>query len=162
MTSRRSCSLHLIQKPTYTNMAISQTGKMLSFCCASFYLLFLCVAGINSSTLRLYPEQRYMLPQNRGYFTLNANEGSLDEGGGGAAAAALRLAAGSVTEHGPDSGAFPQHRSRRSAGESALPKVYGQVKQCIPTFLLLLTALSRCRLPFAAEDARRNYARQLF
>lgn len=68
-----------------------------------------------------------MLPQNRGYFTIDASEDLLDGDGGGAAAPALRLAARSAAEGGRDSGALPLHRSRRSAGESTMPKVYGQV-----------------------------------
>ncbi|KAM7413680.1 hypothetical protein PAMA_020860 [Pampus argenteus] len=92
----------------------------------SFYLYVLWVAGINASTLRLHPEQRYMLPQNRGYFTIDANEDLPDGDGGGAAAPGLRLAAHSAGKGGWDSGALPLHRSRRSAGESTMPKVYGQ------------------------------------
>lgn len=108
-------------------MAISQAGKMQPSLRCSLYLLVLWVSGINSSTLRLHPEQRYMLPQNRGFLTIEANEDLPDGDGGGAAAPALPLAARSVAEGGSDSGAFPQHRSRRSAGESTMPKVYGQV-----------------------------------
>ncbi|XP_062275245.1 sortilin-related receptor [Scomber scombrus] len=107
-------------------MAISQAGKMQSSLRCSFYLLVLWFAGINPSTLRLHPEQRYMLPQNRGYFTIHANEELPDGDGGGAAARALRLAALGAVEGGRDSGALPLHRSRRSAGESTMPKVYGQ------------------------------------
>ncbi|KAF3847223.1 hypothetical protein F7725_020251, partial [Dissostichus mawsoni] len=72
------------------------------------------------------PQQRYMLPQNRGFFTVEANEDLLDGDGGGAAASELPLAARSAAKGGLDSGAYPQHRSRRSPGESAMPKVYGQ------------------------------------
>lgn len=93
----------------------------------SLYLLVLWVAGINSSTLRLHTEQHYILPQNRGFFTIEANEDLPDRDGGGAAAPTLLLAGRSAAEGGSDSGAFPQHRSRRSPGESAMPKVYGQV-----------------------------------
>ncbi|KAM7399797.1 hypothetical protein PAMP_019041 [Pampus punctatissimus] len=108
-------------------MAISQAGKMQSSLRCSFYLYVLWVAGINASTLRLHPEQRYMLPQNRGYFTIDANEDLPDGDGGGAAAPGLRLAARSAGGGGWDSGALPLHRSRRSAGESTMPKVYGQL-----------------------------------
>lgn len=111
-------------------MAISQAGKMQSSLRYSFYLLLLWVVGINPSTLHLHPEQqRYMLPQNRGYFTIDAANEELPDGDGGGAAAAraLRLAARSAAEGGRNSGALPLHRSRRSAGESTMPKVYGQV-----------------------------------
>lgn len=77
-----------------------------------------------------------MLPQYRGYFTIDANEDLLDADGGGAAAPAMRLAAHGGAEGGSYSSALPQHRSRRSAGESAMPKVYGQVILCNPLVLL--------------------------
>lgn len=97
----------------------------------SFYLIVLWIAGIHSSTLRLHPEQRFMLPQYRGYFTIDANEDLTDaDGGGGAAAAAMLLAAHGRTKGGSDSGVLPQHRSRRSSGDSTMPKVYGQVTSC--------------------------------
>lgn len=105
-------------------MAISQAGKMQS--CLRLCLLVLSVAGLNSSTLHIHSEQRYMLPQNRGFFTIDANVDLADGDGGGAAAPALRLAARGVTEGTLDSGAFPHHRSRRSTGESTMPKVYSQ------------------------------------
>lgn len=108
-------------------MAISQAGEMRSSLRGSLYLIVLWVAGINSSTPRLHPEQRYMLPQNRGFFSIEANEDLPDGDGGGAAAPPLPLAARRAFEGGWDSGAYPLHRSRRSAGESAMPKVYGQV-----------------------------------
>ncbi|XP_042342825.1 sortilin-related receptor-like [Plectropomus leopardus] len=108
-------------------MAISQAGKMQSSPrCSLYLLLFLTVAGINSSTLHLHPERRRMLPQNRGFFTIEANEDLADGGGGGAAAPALPLAARSAAQGGSHSGSYPQHRSRRSPGESTMPKVYGQ------------------------------------
>lgn len=68
-----------------------------------------------------------MLPQNTGFFTIEANEDLADGDGGGAAAPALPLAARIAAEGGSHSGAYPQHRSRRSAGESTMLKVYGQV-----------------------------------
>lgn len=68
-----------------------------------------------------------MLPQNRGFFTVNANKDLTDGDGGGAAAPELRLPARSATEDGLHSGGYPQHRHRRSTAESAMPKVYGQV-----------------------------------
>lgn len=137
-------------------MAISQASKMQSSLRCSFYLFVLWVAGINSSTLRLHPEQRYMLPQNRGFFTVEANEDLADGGGGGAAAPALPLAAHSAAEGGSDYGAHPQHRSRRSTGESTLPKVYGQVKKCISALTTLLSQLRMLcitlDLPLAGKD----------
>lgn len=68
-----------------------------------------------------------MLPQSRGFFTIEANEDFPGGDGGGAAAPALPMAARSAAEGGSHSGAHPLHRSRRSAGESTMPKVYGQV-----------------------------------
>ncbi|XP_039862395.1 sortilin-related receptor isoform X1 [Simochromis diagramma] len=107
-------------------MALSRAGEMLSSLRCLLYLLVLSVAGINSSTLRLHPEQRYMLPQNRGFFTIEASEASLHGDGGGSAARALHLPARSRIEGGSVSSVYPQHRSRRSAGKPAMPKVYGQ------------------------------------
>lgn len=98
----------------------------------SFYLIVLWVAGINASTLRLHREQRYMLPQNRGFFTIEANEDLPDGDGGGAPAPALPLAARRAAGGGSDSGAHPLHRRRRSSGESATPNVYGQVMSPVP------------------------------
>lgn len=76
-----------------------------------------------------------MLPQNRGFFTIEANKDLQDGDGGGAAAPALPLAAGSAAEGGSDSGAHPLHRRRRGAGESTMPKVYGQVNANHPCSL---------------------------
>ncbi len=104
----------------------------------SLYLFVLWVAGINSSALRDHSVQRFMLPQNRGFFTIEANEDLADGGGGGAAAPALPVAAHSAAEGGSDSGAYPRHRNRRSTGESAMPKVYGQVMQHISDIPILL------------------------
>lgn len=50
-------------------------------------------------------------------------EANVDFAGGDGGAAA----AGAAAEGGSGSGASPPRRSRRSAGESAMPKVYGQV-----------------------------------
>lgn len=69
-----------------------------------------------------------MLPQNRGFFTIDASEDLPAADGGGAEAPALPLAARGAAEGGSDSGAAPPHRSRRSTGVSAMPKVYGQVR----------------------------------
>ncbi|XP_034404958.1 sortilin-related receptor [Cyclopterus lumpus] len=96
-------------------------------------VVVLWLAGFHStSALRLHAERRHALPQDRGFFTVHANRDSPPHGDGGAAAeereAAPRppLAARSASEGGSDSGAYPQHRSRRSPGESVMPKVYGQ------------------------------------
>uniref|UniRef100_A0A3P8V3B2 Sortilin-related receptor n=1 Tax=Cynoglossus semilaevis TaxID=244447 RepID=A0A3P8V3B2_CYNSE len=93
-------------------MAISQAVRMQSSLRCALYLVVLAFGGINSSTLRSHLEQRFMPPQNRG--------------GGGAAAPALPLADRSTPKGGSISGTNPQHRSRRSSGESAMPRVYGQ------------------------------------
>lgn len=118
---------------TYTNMAMPRPGAMQSSPRWSLYLLLLWVAGTDSSTLRLHPGQRdYTLPQNLGFFTIEANEGTGagDEGRGGAAAApALPLAARSGTESGSQPGVEPIIRIRRSSGDSTMPKVYGQVNK---------------------------------
>lgn len=76
-----------------------------------------------------------MLPQNTGFFTIEANEDFADGD-----------AARSVAEGGSDSAAYPQHRSRRSTGESPMPNVYGQVIKCICTTLLNLNTLHHPRL----------------
>ncbi|TNN34161.1 hypothetical protein EYF80_055679 [Liparis tanakae] len=112
--------------------------------CWCLCVALLWLAGFNSSSaLRLHADRRHALPQNRGFFTVDANR-DLPHGDGAAAAAAEeeeeekeeeeaaaaaprpRLAARSAAEGGSDSGAYPQHRSRRSPAESVMPKVYGQ------------------------------------
>lgn len=112
-------------------MAMPRPGAMQSFPWCSLYLLLLWVAGTDSSTLRLHPRLRdYTLPQNVGFFTIVATVGTGAEdgdGGGAAAAAGLPLAAHSATENGSQSGSEPHDRIRRSSGDLAMPKVYGQV-----------------------------------
>lgn len=108
-------------------MAMSQAAEMPSSIPCFLCLLVLVLSGVNSLTLHLHPEQRYMLPQNRGFFTIEANENSSIAGGGGAAGSVLPLAARRSAEGASGSGAQPQPRSRRSSGKSAMPKVYGQV-----------------------------------
>lgn len=133
-------------------MAISRAGEMRFSLRCTFYLVVLWVAGTNSSTLRLHPEQRYMLPQNRGFFTVKANEDLPAGDGGGTAAPALPLAARSAAGSGSDSNL--QHRSRRSAGESTMPKVYGQVMYCVSfgAGLVPMNTVHHPRLPLADKD----------
>lgn len=135
-------------------MAISRAGEMRFALRCTFYLVVLWVAGTNSSTLRFHPEQRYMLPQNRGFFTVKANEDLPAGDGGGTAASALPLAARSAAGSGSDSGGNLQHRSRRSTGESTMPKVYGQVMYCISfgTGLMHVNTIHHPRLPLAGKD----------
>ena len=64
-----------------------------------------------------------MLPQHKGFSLINAKEVFLQ----GIGAEAQRRAARNAKEDGAAAGAY-QHRSRRSAVESPVPKVYGQVK----------------------------------
>lgn len=120
------------------------------------YLLVLRVAGAHSSTLRVHPSQSYSRSQNRGFFTVDAEEDLLDGGGGGAGAAAPRLPLGaaSATGGGPGSGVYPQYRSRRSAGASAIPKVYGQVMSRSASVTLVpknRNAVQKPRLILAAK-----------
>ncbi|PWA21983.1 hypothetical protein CCH79_00019745 [Gambusia affinis] len=103
-------------------MAITQADKMLSSLWCSICFSVLALSG---GTLHLHQERRYTLPQNRGFFTVGANLDVFARDGRGSAAPALPLAAQVAS----GSGAQREHRSRRSAGKSAMPKVYGQVKQ---------------------------------
>ncbi|XP_029027892.1 sortilin-related receptor isoform X2 [Betta splendens] len=111
-------------------MAISQTARMLSSLRFLLYLLILEFTGINSTTLHVHPSQHFSLSQNRGFFIVDAREDLPDGGRGGADAAAPRVPLGtpSITEAEQGSGVYPQYRSRRSAGASTVPKVYGQVR----------------------------------
>lgn len=145
---------YLILSQTYTNMAISQAVRMQSSLRCALYLVVLAFGGINSSTLRSHLEQRFMPPQNRGFFTIEADVLSPDGGGGGAAAPALPLADRSTPKGGSISGTNPQHRSRRSSGESAMPRVYGQVMKGIPVITVHLSrgGLHRLRLVFSPEN----------
>ncbi|KAL0973055.1 hypothetical protein UPYG_G00198300 [Umbra pygmaea] len=103
-------------------MATSQTVKMLSPLRFTTYLLFFVAPGIFSSSLHLHRDQRFLLPQDRGFSSVNANEFTH-----GISATAKRRAARNVIarEDSQSSGMY-QHRNRRSAVEQPLPKVYGQ------------------------------------
>ncbi|CAB1348796.1 unnamed protein product [Coregonus sp. 'balchen'] len=101
-------------------MATRQTGKMLSPLRLTIYLLFFFAPGTFSSTLRLHRDHRFLLPQDRGYSTVNANEEFIH----GIGADAKRRAARNTRED-RASGMY-QHRNRRSAVEPPVPKVYGQ------------------------------------
>ncbi|XP_023207184.1 sortilin-related receptor isoform X2 [Xiphophorus maculatus] len=103
-------------------MAKMQADKMLSPLWCSICFLVLALSGGTPSVLHLHQERRYTLPQNRGFFTVGANLDVFARDGRGAAAPALPLAAQVAS----GSGAQGEQRSRRSAGKSAMPKVYGQ------------------------------------
>ncbi|XP_029570089.1 sortilin-related receptor-like [Salmo trutta] len=105
---------------TYTNMATRQTVKMLSPLRFTIYLLFFFSPGTFSSTLRLHRDQRFLLPQDRGFSTVNAKEEFIQ----GIGADAKRRAARSARED--IAPGMYQHRNRRSAVEPPVPKVYGQ------------------------------------
>lgn len=115
---------------TYTNMAMrrppAQQPSARPAPSLLLLLLLLCVSGIRSSTLHLRAGPARALPQNRGFFTVEANAEPA-RGDGAAPSPAARAAA----EGASDSGAYPPRRSRRSAAESAMPKVYGQVMRCL-------------------------------
>lgn len=104
---------------------MSQAAGMQPSLRSSIWLIVLWLAGINSSTLRLHPG--YTLPQNTGFFTIEANEDLAAGDGAGSAAPVQPLAGRGGAEGGWKSGFSPLHRSRRSSGDSATPKVYGQV-----------------------------------
>ncbi|XP_077396383.1 sortilin-related receptor [Festucalex cinctus] len=108
-------------------MALPQAGRMLCPLQRSLYIIILWLVGIHSSTLHLHNEERFILPQHRGYYTVDANKDLPDADGGGNAAPALRLADLGAAEGGSDYGALPAKRTRRSTSESTMPKVYGQV-----------------------------------
>ncbi|XP_029628708.1 sortilin-related receptor isoform X2 [Salmo trutta] len=118
IASRRSTSSY--PNETYTNMATRQTVKMLSPLRFTIYLLFFFAPGTFSSTLRLHRDQRLLLPQDRGFSTVNANEECIH----GIGADAKRRAARNARED-RASGMY-QHRIRRSAVQPPVPKVYGQ------------------------------------
>ena len=128
-------------------MAMSQAAEMQPSLRRSLAFLLLCLAAVQASTLHLRRgPHHHTLPQNRGFFTVDASEdlaaadgGGGGGGGGGAAAGAPAppLAAQDASQGGSDSGAAPPHRSRRSTGVSAMPKVYGQVRWRITSGLHL-------------------------
>lgn len=119
IATRMSSSRYLNE--TYTNMATRQTVKMLSPLRFTIYLLFFFSPGTFSSTLRLHRDQRFLLPQDRGFSTVNAKEEFIH----GIGADAKRRAARSARED--IAPGMYQHRNRRSAVEPPVPKVYGQV-----------------------------------
>ncbi|XP_057695606.1 sortilin-related receptor [Corythoichthys intestinalis] len=107
-------------------MALTHAGRMLCPLRCSLYIITLWLVGVHSSTLYLHNEDRYVAPQQRGYFTVNANQDLPDADGGGNAAPDPRLAALGAAEGVLNHGALLPRRSRRSTSESAMPKVYGQ------------------------------------
>ncbi|XDV32386.1 hypothetical protein PO909_003231 [Leuciscus waleckii] len=94
-------------------MASGQTRKMLPLSRCAMYLLLLLVPGAISSTLRLHHDQRFMLPQDRGFSRVSAH---LEH----AESRVVRLER-EVTE----ASAAHQLRVRRNAAGSPLPTVYG-------------------------------------
>nr|XP_061781469.1 sortilin-related receptor-like isoform X2 [Nerophis lumbriciformis] len=107
-------------------MALPQAGRMMYPPQCSLYLMLFWLGGIHSSTLHLHHGERDVPPQQKGYFTIDANMDLADADRAGNAAPALRLAAIGAAEGGSDYGAPPPHRSRRSSSKSTMPKVYGQ------------------------------------
>ncbi|KAK0145654.1 Sortilin-related receptor [Merluccius polli] len=104
-------------------MATTQAGEMLSSLRCTICLLFLSAVGVRSTTLHPHQEQ-HLLPQNRGFLTINADV-DLSHGTG-AAVPKLRRAPRSATKDGLDAGSNHHLRGRRGAAVSAMPKVYGQ------------------------------------
>lgn len=96
---------------TQTNMAARQKGKMRAVGrCAVYVLLWLVPCSL-CSTLRLHRDHRFTLPQDRGFSLVSA----FDE----------------LPERGAEQHSASQHRprARRSTADSAVPKVYGRVRQ---------------------------------
>ncbi|XP_062872320.1 sortilin-related receptor [Trichomycterus rosablanca] len=92
-------------------MAAGQTRKMLGLGCCAVFVLFCSIPGSVRCTLRLHPDQRFLLEQDRGFSVISVDEqtGEIQERG----------AEESLNQH--------RHRARRSAAETAaLPRVYGQ------------------------------------
>lgn len=128
VTGRRSSFSFFLWTQTSTNMATAE-ARMLSALLCGLYLLLLAAPGAQPSSLHIQPDHRRGLPLDTGFYTVQAH-GDLPygEGGGAAAAPAPSLAARSAARGGHSSGVSPEHRrSRRSVGEAAMPKVYGQV-----------------------------------
>uniref|UniRef100_A0A673KBJ0 Sortilin-related receptor n=1 Tax=Sinocyclocheilus rhinocerous TaxID=307959 RepID=A0A673KBJ0_9TELE len=96
-------------------MASGQTRKMLALTRCAIYLLLLLVPGAISSTLRLHHDQRFMPPQDRGFFLVRAH---LEH----AESRVVRL----EREVREASSSAHQHRVRRNAAGSPVPKVYGR------------------------------------
>ncbi|XP_048838564.1 LOW QUALITY PROTEIN: sortilin-related receptor [Brienomyrus brachyistius] len=104
-------------------MATRQSFKMRVPLLNAVTLLFVVVPGSFSSSLRLRRDQRFALPQERGFFWVNANR----EHHGTGTESGVRAVRGAAE---PGDGAawrIPQHRARRSAAEPPLLKVYGKV-----------------------------------
>ncbi|XP_073673926.1 sortilin-related receptor [Garra rufa] len=95
-------------------MASGQTRKMLALSRCAIYLLLLLVPGAISSTLRLHHDQRFMLPQDRGFSLVRAH---LDH----AESRVVRL-----DREVREASSAHQHRVRRNAAGSPVPKVYGR------------------------------------
>lgn len=114
---------------TYTNMASGQTRKMLALSRCVIYLLILLIPGSISSTLRLHHDQRFMLPQDRGFSLVRAH---LEH----AESRVVRL-----EREVRDASAAHQHRARRNAAGSPVPKVYGRVSE---VYVLLFCQLHGC------------------
>ncbi|XP_035241564.1 sortilin-related receptor-like [Anguilla anguilla] len=117
-TTREGALLDTPEKRT--NMATRRSFKMLSPLRFTVYLLISVVPESSSSTLRVHQNERFMLPQDRGFSWVSANEIQLGANGE-AITQTLRGESGGRT-----ASAAHQHRSRRSAAESPLPKVYGK------------------------------------
>ncbi|XP_036392634.1 sortilin-related receptor-like isoform X1 [Megalops cyprinoides] len=99
-------------------MAPRRSCKMLSPLRFTVYLLLCAAPGAFSSTLWLHRDQRFMLPQDRGFSWVSANDRQL-----GVETRRSGLLGGSERKA---ASATHQHRDRRSAAESPLPKVYGK------------------------------------
>lgn len=98
-------------------MASGQTRKILALSRCAIYLLLLLVTGAISSTLRLHHDQRFMLPQDRGFSLVRAH---LEH----AESRVVRL-----EREVREASSAHQHRVRRNAAGSPVPKVYGRVSE---------------------------------
>lgn len=98
-------------------MASEQTRKMLPLSRCAIYLLLLLVPGAISSTLRLHHDQRFMLPQDRGFSRVSAH---LEH----AESRIVRL-----EREVREASAAHQLRVRRNAAGAPVPKVYGRVSE---------------------------------
>ncbi|XP_052472847.1 sortilin-related receptor [Carassius gibelio] len=96
-------------------MASRQTRKMLALSRCAIYLFLLLVPGAISSTLRLHHDQRFILPQDRGFSLVRAHLQHAES-------CVVRL----EREVREASSSAHQHRVRRNAAGSPVPKVYGR------------------------------------
>ncbi|XP_059389149.1 sortilin-related receptor-like isoform X1 [Carassius carassius] len=96
-------------------MASRQTRKMLALSRCAIYLFLLLVPGAISSTLRLHHDQRFMLPQDRGFSLVRAH---LQHAESCVVRVEREVREASSSAH--------QHRVRRNAAGSPVPKVYGR------------------------------------